>query len=54
MLAKTGGGSDRYQEVVDRAGIDDFYGRMAQLGMSKREPRRRSTDKAIKRQRRRW
>lgn len=46
-LGKPGDAATRYQEVVDRAGSDDFYGRMAQLGVIQASTQAKQYDKAI-------
>jgi TolA-binding protein len=47
MLGKPAEAATRYQEVVDRAGTDDFYGRMAQLGIVEANAQAKDYDKAI-------
>ena len=47
MLGKPAEAATRYQEVVDRAGTDDFYGRMAQLGIVEASAQAKEYDKAI-------
>jgi TolA-binding protein len=47
MLGKPAEAAARYQEVVDRAGTDDFYGRMAKLGIIEASHQGREYDKAI-------
>lgn len=47
MLGKPAEAATRYQEVVDRAGTGDFYGRMAQLGIVEASAQAKEYDKAI-------
>jgi TolA-binding protein len=47
MLGKPAEAATRYQEVVERAGTDDFYGRMAQLGIVEANHQAKEYDKAI-------
>ena len=52
MLGRPAEAATQYQEVVDRAGTDDFYGRMAQLGLLKRALKPRNTTRRSTRHRR--
>ncbi len=47
MLGKPAEAATRYQEVVDRAGTGEFYGRMAQLGIVEASAQAKEYDKAI-------
>jgi tetratricopeptide (TPR) repeat protein len=47
MLGKPAEAAARYQEVVDRAGTRDFFGRMAQLGVVEANAQAKQYDKAI-------
>lgn len=47
MLGKHGEAATRYREVVDRAGNNSFYGRMAQLGLIDASTQTKQYDQAI-------
>jgi hypothetical protein len=47
MLGRGAEAATRYQEVVDRAGTRDFYGRMAQLGKIEAQLQAKQFDQAI-------
>ena len=47
MLGRPEEAATRYQEVVDRAGAGDFYGRMAQLGVVETSTQAKQYDRAI-------
>ena len=47
MLGRAAEAVTRYQEVVDRAGTRDFYGRMAQLGKVEAQLQAKQFDQAI-------
>ena len=47
MLGRHGEAATRYQEVVDRAGSNSFYGRMAQLGVIDANTQAKQYDEAI-------
>ncbi len=47
MLGRHAEAATRYQEVVDRAGTKDFYGRMAQLGKIEAQLQAKQFDQAI-------
>jgi TolA-binding protein len=47
MLGRPDEAAARYQEVVDRAGTDDFYGRMARLGVIQANAQAKQYDRAI-------
>ena len=47
MLGRPAEAVMRYQEVVDRAGSSDFYGRMAQLGIIEASAQAKQFDQAI-------
>jgi TolA-binding protein len=47
MLGKHQEAATRYQEVADRAGAGDFYGRMARLGSVEANAQAKQFDKAI-------
>src|SRR3954464_11048340 len=47
MLGRAAEAATRYQEVVDRAGTKDFYGRMAQLGKVEAQLQAKQFDQAI-------
>ena len=47
MLGRPDEALTRYQEVVDRAGSSDFYGRMAQLGVVEAGMQAKQYDRAI-------
>ena len=47
MLGRPAEALTRYQEVVDRAGNDNFYGRMAQLGVVEASAEAKQYDRAI-------
>jgi TolA-binding protein len=47
MLGRPAEAATRYQEVVDRAGTRDFFGRMAQLGVVEANAQAKQYDKAI-------
>jgi tetratricopeptide (TPR) repeat protein len=47
MLGRSAEAVTRYQEVVDRAGAKDFYGRMAQLGKIEAQLQAKQFDQAI-------
>lgn len=47
MLGRPAEAVTRYQEVVDRAGTKDFYGRMAQLGVIEGQVQAKQYDQAI-------
>ena len=46
-LGRPGEAATRYQEVIDRAGQDDFYGRMAHLGVVEANTQAKQFDKAL-------
>ena len=47
MLGRHGEAATRYQEVVDRAGANSFYGRVAQLGVIDSNAQAKQYDRAI-------
>ncbi|RPI52044.1 MAG: hypothetical protein EHM55_17465, partial [Acidobacteria bacterium] len=47
MLGRHTEAATRYQEVVDRAGANSFYGRMAQLGVVEANAQAKQFDQAI-------
>ncbi|MCM3879020.1 MAG: tetratricopeptide repeat protein [Vicinamibacterales bacterium] len=47
MLGRSGEAATRFQEVVDRAGTNVFYGRMAQLGRIEAQLQAKQFDQAI-------
>jgi hypothetical protein len=47
MLGRGAEAATRYQEVVDRAGSKDFYGRMAQLGKIEAQLQAKQFDQAV-------
>jgi tetratricopeptide (TPR) repeat protein len=47
MLGRASEAAARYQEVVDRAGTKNFYGRMAQLGTVEAQVQAKQYDQAI-------
>jgi predicted negative regulator of RcsB-dependent stress response len=47
MLGRPEEAAARYQEVVDRAGTDEFYGRMARLGVIQANAQAKQYDRAI-------
>ena len=47
MLGRHGEAATRYKEVVDRAGSDSFYGRMARLGVIDANTQAKQYDEAI-------
>jgi TolA-binding protein len=47
MLGRPAEAATRYQEVVDRAGEGDFYGRMARLGVVEANAQAKQYDQAI-------
>ena len=47
MLGRSPEAATRYQEVVDKAGSKDFYGRMAQLGLVETLVQAKQYDQAI-------
>ena len=47
MLGRSQDAATRYQEVVDKAGTKDFYGRMAQLGLVETLVQAKQYDQAI-------
>ena len=47
MLGRSADAAARYQEVIDRAGTKDFYGRMAQLGVIEALVQAKQYDQAI-------
>ncbi len=47
MLGRHGEAATRYQEVVDRAGTNSFYGRVAQLGVIDSNTQAKQYDRAI-------
>jgi predicted negative regulator of RcsB-dependent stress response len=47
MLGRHGEAATRYAEVVDHAGVNTFYGRMAQLGMIDANTQAKQYDQAI-------
>lgn len=47
MLGRPAEATTRYQEVVDRAGTKNFYGRMAQLGAIEAQVQAKQFDQAI-------
>jgi outer membrane protein assembly factor BamD (BamD/ComL family) len=47
MLGRNGEAATRFQEVVDRAGTGQFYGRMAQLGKIEAQLQAKQFDQAI-------
>jgi len=47
MLGRPAEAATRYREVVDRAGTDNFYGRVAQLGIVEANAQAKQYDQAI-------